>query len=282
MTSGREMRPAVIRRPRHRQQPLSSQLPGICYHIPVCSERTSQEPLSLFSHTQTVSSISTQTMAPIVLGYWDIRGYAQPIRLLLAAAGADFVEELHKVGPAPEFSKAEWHALKVTLPFDFPNLPYLYDGDVTITQSVAIQRYLARKFGLDGKTEQEKIRIDLVEQQLIDYRSQGVFYSPDYEKLIGGYKNELPAKLSALSKFLGTHQFFSGGDLSHADFLAYEWLDVQRQLVPGILSEFPNLQIFEERIEKLPGVKKFMQSDRFIKFPLNNDQAKWGSRSNPL
>jgi glutathione S-transferase len=83
-------------------------------------------------------------MAPIVLGYWDIRGYAQPIRLLLAAVGADWVDELHKAGGPPDFSRDEWFAVKKTLPLDFPNLPYLFDGDVKISQTLTILRYLAR------------------------------------------------------------------------------------------------------------------------------------------
>ena len=223
-------------------------------------------------------------MAPIVLGYWDVRAYAQPIRLLLASVEADFVEELYKCGPPPEFSRDAWLNVKHTLPLGFPNLPYLYDGDVKITQSVTILRYLGRKFALEGKTEEERIRVDLVEQQLIDYRGQGtaVFYNPDFATLVVGYKQELPAKLAALSKFLGTHRFLSGGDLSYVDFLAYEWLDVHRLLVPGVLSGFQNLQDFVDRIEGLTGVKKFMESERFIKYPLNGDVAKWGSRHTPL
>jgi glutathione S-transferase len=222
-------------------------------------------------------------MAPIVLGYWDIRGFGQPIRLLLEHAGADWVEEAHHLGGPPDFSRQHWLDLKPTLPLDFPNLPYLYDGDVRISQSLAIQRYLARKFGLDGKTEQERIRIDLAEQQIHDYRTQGFFvYSDDFDKLVDGIRADLPNKLTALSKFLGSHHYFSGGSVSHADFMAYEWLDQQNLFVPSILSQFPNLKEFTHRIEQLPKVKAYMSSDRFIKFPINNNQAKWGSRSHPL
>ena len=194
------------------------------------------------------------------------------------------MDELYAPGGPPDFSRDKWLAVKQKQPLDFPNLPYLYDGDVKISQSVAIQRYLARKYGLDGKTEQEKIRIDLVEQQLIDYRSQGVtvFYNPDFETLVQGYKTDLPAKLAALSKFLGTNEYFSGGGLSHVDFLAYEWLDVQRLLVADVLTGFSNLQAFVQRIEDLPEVKKYMESDRFIKYPINGSTAKWGSKFVPL
>lgn len=223
-------------------------------------------------------------MAPIVLGYWAIRGYAQPIRLSLAAAGADFVDELYRPGPPPDFSREEWLSVKGTIPLDFPNLPYLFDGDVKISQSVAIMRYVGRKFGQVGKTEQEKTRIDLIEQQLIEWRGQGgaIFYNPEFEKLVVDYKAGLPAKLAALAKFLGTNEYLSGGGLSYVDFLAYEYLDVQRTLVPGLLAEHPTLEAFVQRIESIPAVKAYMESDRFIKYPINGDIAKWGGKHNSL
>ena len=47
--------------------------------------------------------------------------------------------------------------MKFKLGLDFPNLPYLIDGNIKVTQSNAILRYLGRKFGLDGKTEADKV-----------------------------------------------------------------------------------------------------------------------------
>jgi glutathione S-transferase len=222
-------------------------------------------------------------MSSLTLGYWDIRGLAQSIRLLLAAAGAEWTDKLYKAGPAPYYSMQDWMDVKFTLPLDFPNLPYLFDGDVKISQSIAIQRYLARKYKLDGDTEHEKVRIDLLEQQIVDYRNQAadVFYDPGFEASVVPYKEGLVNKVSALSKFLGEHHFVSGGGLSHADFLLYEFLDVHRLLVPGILSPHPNLQDFLKRIEELPNVKKYMQSDRFIRHPINWDSASWGQKSAP-
>lgn len=46
-------------------------------------------------------------------------------------------------GSGPEFSCDEWLKVKETLQLDFPNLPYLIDGDLRMTQSMAIILYLA-------------------------------------------------------------------------------------------------------------------------------------------
>ena len=48
---------------------------------------------------------------------------------------------------------------------DFPNLPYLIDGDVKITESSAMMRYIAGKYGHDGfsgKDAKEKAIVDMI------------------------------------------------------------------------------------------------------------------------
>ena len=102
-------------------------------------------------------------MAPITLAYWDIRGLAQPIRMLLEYSGANYKDIRYKCGDAPGFDLSEWTSVKFKLGLDFPNLPYLIDGSIKVTQSNAILRYLGRKFGLDGKTEEDKVSRDYTE-----------------------------------------------------------------------------------------------------------------------
>ncbi|RWS23395.1 glutathione S-transferase-like protein [Leptotrombidium deliense] len=218
-------------------------------------------------------------MAPI-LAYWDIRGYAQPIRLLLAYTGTEFVDKYYTCGPPPNFDKSGWFNEKFTLGLDFPNLPYYIDGDVKLSQTMAIMRYLAMKHGLEGKDENEKIRIALIEQEILDYRSQfsGLCYNPEFSKLKDNYLQVLPNKLKALSAFLGNHEWFGGKHISYVDFVVYEWLDQHKLLEPNCLDNYSNLQQFTKRVESLPTIEKYMKSDKFLKYPLNNNIAKFGSR----
>ena len=49
-------------------------------------------------------------------------------------------------------------------------LKLLILGDIKITQSNAILRYLGRKYNLEGKTEEEKVRVDIMTENAMDFR----------------------------------------------------------------------------------------------------------------
>ncbi|OQR72837.1 glutathione S-transferase Mu 1-like [Tropilaelaps mercedesae] len=205
------------------------------------------------------------------LGYWDIRGLAQPIRFLLAYKEVDYEDKRYSCGPPPDFDKSQWLDEKFTLGLDFPNLPYLIDGDVKLTQSLAILRYLARKFDLDGQSCEEKRRVELVEQQLADFRMNWVrlCYSPKFTEERDAYEQSLPNNLKAFSEYLGERPFFAGDRLTYVDFLVYEMLAQHFVFSKTSFANFKNLTDFIDRIEALPTLKKYLDSETCIKWPFN-------------
>ena len=58
----------------------------------------------------------------------------------------DFVDKQYVAGPAPEFDRSMWLNEKFELGLDFPNLPYLIDEEVKITESMAILKYICAKW----------------------------------------------------------------------------------------------------------------------------------------
>ena len=71
------------------------------------------------------------------LGYWNIRGLAQPIRYLFVIAEVDFNDKRYPFGEGNTFAEIEsvikhWKPDKESLGLDFPNLPYYIDGDVKV------------------------------------------------------------------------------------------------------------------------------------------------------
>ncbi|XP_013412354.1 glutathione S-transferase B isoform X1 [Lingula anatina] len=220
-------------------------------------------------------------MAP-VLGYWNIRGLCQPIRLLLNYVGQEYEEKYYVLGPAPDYNMEEWMGVKFTLGLPFPNVPYWIDGDTKLVQSHAILKYLARKHNLCPTSEQEIIRCDMLEHQLQDLFMDHalVCYSTfikmgDYETKKVEYLEKLPDKVKQYSEFLADRPWFAGDKITFVDFMAYEYLDIQRMFAPGCLDAFKNLTDYMARFEALPSIQKYMQSDKFLKKPIYNKFADW-------
>ncbi|XP_050164891.1 glutathione S-transferase 2-like [Myiozetetes cayanensis] len=215
----------------------------------------------------------------VTLGYWDVRGLTHAIRLLLEYTETPYQERQYRLGPAPDFDTKDWTNEKEKLGLDFPNLPYLIDGPVKLTQSNAILRYIARKHNLCGETEQEKQRVDVLENQLMDFRMGFIrlCYDPDFEKLKAGYLEQLPKKLQEFSRFLGSRTWFAGDKLTFVDFLAYDVLDQHRMFVPDSPEFQGNLGSFLQRFEALPKISSYMKTPRFMKTPVFWCTAKWGN-----
>ena len=119
--------------------------------------------------------------ATITLGYWGIRGLAQPIRFLLTYAQVPFSElRLGVLQNGTVMNKEEeekdWEKARSTLNMPFPNLPYLIDNSkstpIELTQSNTILRYLARRFDLYGDSELERSEIDLLQDEAYDFRNE--------------------------------------------------------------------------------------------------------------
>ncbi|KAM9110159.1 glutathione S-transferase Mu 3 isoform 3-T3 [Megaptera novaeangliae] len=195
----------------------------------------------------------------MILGYWDIRGLAHAIRMLLEFTDTAYEEKRYTCGEAPDYDKSQWLDMKFKLDLDFPNLPYLMDG---------------------GETEEEKIRVDMMENQIMDFRMQLIelCYNPDHEKLKPRYLEQLPGQLKQFSLFLGKYSWFAGEKLTFVDFLTYDVLDQNHIFEPKCLDEFPNLKAFMCRFEALEKIAAYMQSDRFLKMPINNKMAQWGNK----
>nr|XP_027777790.1 glutathione S-transferase Y1-like [Marmota flaviventris] len=217
---------------------------------------------------------------PMILGYWDVRGLTNPIRLLLEYTDSNYEEKRYTMGDAPNYDKSQWLDEKFKLGLDFPNLPYLIDGPHRITQSNAILRYLARKHNLCGETEEEMIRVDILENQAMDTRVQlaVICYSPDFEKKKPEFLETLPEKMKLYSQFLGKRPWFAGDKITFVDFITYDVLDQHLLFEPKCLEAFPNLKDFMSRFEGLKKISTYMKSSQFLRSPLYLKLAQWSNK----
>jgi len=208
----------------------------------------------------------------VQFGYWKIRGLAGPIRLLCKYTGEPLAEDFY------EPPRENWLNVKETLKLDFPNLPYMIDGDVRLTQSNAILRYIARKHSLLGKDEQQMAIVDMVIEEAMDYnkRFTGMCYSKEFESLLPDYLEKLPYFLKRTEAFLEGKTWFAGDSITACDFLMWHQIEQITLLEPKCLDEFPLLKGFLQRFESLPELEAYMKSDEFLHWPINGFSAKFG------
>jgi len=220
-------------------------------------------------------------MAPI-LGYWDIRGFAQPIRFILAYTGTEYDEKRYKqVVTSMEpitVDRSEWLNDKPNLGLDFPNIPYYIDGDIKLSQTFAIMKYIAGKHDLVAKTEKEQLRINVLEGENDQFRYNWAMlcYDPNFDQLKDNYLKDRMIKLQEFSDFLGNNKWFAGDRLTYIDFLTYEVLDQQHFLQPKDMDNFENLKRFLKQFENLEPIAAYMKSSRYIKFPVFSPSAVYG------
>jgi glutathione S-transferase len=217
------------------------------------------------------------------LGYWNIRGLAQPIRNLLAYLNIEFQDiRYQQKGPEENFDRSAWTDKKATMEDDFPfiNLPYFQNGAVKLTQSMAILNYIANNYGLnDGKTIEELANIEMVSHEICDLRTSFVrlCYSPDFcDESKQRYLTFARSKLGRLDKYLGDRKWIVGESISVADFLLFELLAHHCQLDSMILGEFPSLQSHMNHFQNIEHLKDYMKRSQVHLLPLNNRSAKFG------
>lgn len=84
--------------------------------------------------------------------YFDFAGRAEPIRIMLHAAGIDFIDT--------RIDGKDWPAIKPTMPLGF--VPVLKIGDQEYTQSVALMRFAAKKSGCYPSDDIQALVVDEV------------------------------------------------------------------------------------------------------------------------
>mmetsp|Transcript_72175 Transcript_72175/g.83848 ORF Transcript_72175/g.83848 Transcript_72175/m.83848 type:complete len:221 (+) Transcript_72175:20-682(+) len=197
----------------------------------------------------------------LTLGYWAIQGLAQPTRFLLAYHKVDFEDKGYS-------DPKEWFAGdKINLKMDLPNVPYIKDGDLIITESSATLHYAAIKTGnkdLLGKNEIDAVKIT----QLYGFSGDlygavlGLARDKDYEKIRDTVLVEKVAPhLDKLSKYLGDKEF-PLGYLTWADFKVFYALDIIHRMNAEFLAKWPSLEKYHQRINN-DNVKAYRKSEGY-------------------
>lgn len=198
--------------------------------------------------------------------YFAIHGRAEPIRLLLTLAGQTF--EDHAV------TRDTWPSLKEQMPLG--QMPVLIERDGAherrIPQSQAILRYLARRYGLYGKSEDEMVQADVVADTVVDLNGtlSPLLFGKDRgnpEALAKHFAEVWPVYARRLERLLdhNPHKggvFFASSLPTFADVAAYQGLHAHVTLSPGCLDGHPRLRAFHDAMEALPAWQDYLARRR--------------------
>lgn len=104
----------------------------------------------------------------ITLGYWNVPGIVQPSRYLLEIAGVKY-EEVRYANPEDWFVRDKYN-----LGLDFPNVPYIIDGEIKLTESETIFDYLINKLNKSELLGQgnDKYTVDTIRNLILELDSR--------------------------------------------------------------------------------------------------------------
>jgi len=129
--------------------------------------------ISLLSIISTITSTSNALAAPpnLELKYFGARGAAETARIILALANKEYKDTRFEITPgtmsAPEFLAAKESG---DLDMNLGRAPLLLVDGKPLGQSKAIERYLAKTFGLMGESDFEAAQIDCIAEHCRDVK----------------------------------------------------------------------------------------------------------------
>ena len=154
------------------------------------------------------------------LGYWTIRGLGAQIRYMFAYCNVEFEDKQYVFkGTQDNVDRSDWLDVKQTLGLEYPNLPYLIDGNTKITETKAIMKYVAKKYqpALLGASAAEVGRIEMLSAHCdqLKGKSTGPCYATgDRDAII----DECRPLLASIMNAKGNNKWIAGNNLSWLDF----------------------------------------------------------------
>ncbi|KAJ8712543.1 hypothetical protein PYW07_005385 [Mythimna separata] len=195
-------------------------------------------------------------MPKVVFYYFPVKALGESARLLLAYGGEEFEDR--------RVSSEDWPAFKPkTL---FGQMPILEIDGKQYAQSLAISRYLGRKYGLVGETPEDAFEIDQNVDLVNDLRGKAaaVDYEPDeavkekkYEEYV---KNVYPDFFERLSAIIEKNNgFLALGKLTWGDFVLAGMFDYLKKMLrmPDLEKKYPAFQKVIDNVYSIPKVKAY-------------------------
>lgn len=199
------------------------------------------------------------------LTYFDARGRVEPARLMLELVGVPY--EMETIALETWMAPGYKESMQERTPFG--QLPILQDGALSLCQSRAIHRYLARKLGLYGDTIEQQARMDEVcetaDELFVDIAT--FHWNPEFHARRAEHRETTRKHLGLLDRYFhrtraDAEHWVLPGRYTLADVTMAYLLESTLKLHPGLLEELPALHRAMTAFFAADGVREYVRSDR--------------------
>lgn len=237
--------------------------------------------------------------------YFNTRGISLPPRLMLAHYGETAEIKRHALSPLakagmtlPELGAlmqkaemgvidgGEWFRVKNTLGLDYPTMPYLIDGDVRLTQSIAICVYIEQKHNscpVAADVLGRAVMLCMLAKDWRDSFNQRVVMPMPKEQWEGSSamfrQGMLPKHMKALDAILAkktTKYLMTDAPLA-ADFLMFDYVELMMHFAKDVVEQYPNVVAYLATMEELDAVKKVREEEPRAFWPCSPVFCMWGT-----
>jgi len=200
-----------------------------------------------------------------VIKYFNIKGRAEPIRLLLEELGVKYEDV--------RIAREEWPELKQKLTESgenyFEQVPIFIVNEQVYVQSFAIYHYIANLFDLYGSNAEEKYKIDVIAEGYLDWvRDATAIFSGTEEAKQLFWKEKSPAILGRIDKVLAKFKadpYVLGEKLSWVDALMFYLVGRCKPEMPDVAEKYHHLGAIYTAFGSRPNIAAYLASDRVPK-----------------
>jgi glutathione S-transferase len=194
------------------------------------------------------------------LTYFDSRGRAEQIRILLAECGANYTDK--------RVTREVWEESGISNATPLGLLPILEHNGRVFGESIAIMVYLAKiyeRWPMKPETETIAVMILTAADDLRRVAYDAKFASDEPEKRHKTDKlvRYLQSKLPHFDKLLSRDGFFTSGRLTAADVAFWDTLDqisLEFPVAAEIISNFVEIEQWRKRIQEIPRISRYLSN----------------------
>ena len=187
--------------------------------------------------------------------YFNARGRAEPIRLVLAQSGVSYEDK------RIEFK--DWPELKPNTPFGV--LPVLEIDGKRLGGTIVIARYLGEEFGLAGSNAFENAEIAAIADWIDEYFGEWaktIFEKDETKKaeLLDKFGKEVISKyFDILEKKVSPEGWLYGNKVTWVDLFFYTMITKLPTENKNALDKYPGLNKVKKNVESLPNIAKWIK-----------------------